>query len=74
MRLCKTDTLVFLSWHSGQSSACYAAGSNSFAGHPVALETLRAAREELERAQDWVNAMHEEDQQLDLLVRKLARI
>jgi hypothetical protein len=74
MKLCKLDTLTLLSWHGGQSSACYAAGSNSLTGRPVAAETLRAARVELAWCQAWVNAMHEEDQQLDLLVRKLARI
>lgn len=74
MRLCKTDTLVLLSWHGGQSSACYAAGSNSLTGRPVAAETLRAARDELAGCQAWVNAMHEEDLQLDRLIHKLTRI
>lgn len=74
MKLCKTDTLVLLSWHSGAGSACYEAGSNSFAGHAVSTETLRAARAELLKCQAWVEWMHEEDKQLERLLLKLARV
>lgn len=74
MKLCKLDTLVLLSWHSGQSSACYVAGSNSFAGHAVSMETLRAARDELRGCLAWVKGLGEEDRQLERLVHKLARV
>lgn len=49
----KADANLLLSWHSGQGSALYAAGSHAYAGHPVTSDQLSAAIAGLE-TMGWV--------------------